>query len=215
VDQAAIKNILRQHFPIFQQDELLTTLAEKSTYLEVPADQVLFEQGSYIEIIPLIIEGSVKVLRQENGKDIFLYFISSGESCAMTLSACMKRERSKIIAQSEEATKLIAIPVAAVYELVRKFPSWQDFIIDTYSKRFEEVLHALDQVAFHRMDDRLIHYLQERSKALNSTELNISHQKIADDLATSREVISRLLKQMERNGLIALSRSKLTLLNPK
>ena len=210
-----IKNILRNQFPVFDQGELIDELSTKGIYKYIPSDQYILEVGNFIKVVPLIIKGSVKVIREEGEGELLLYYIKPGESCALTLSSCMRKEQSSIKAIAQEDTELIALPVEDVYYMVRKYPAWQDFIINSYSYRFEEVMQVLDNIAFHKMDERLVKYLIRRAGTFSSLELNISHQEIADDLATSREVISRLLKQLEKKGSIRLSRGKIKLIHLK
>ncbi len=213
MEKKDIKNTLRKHFPMFDQAELIDELSSKGIYMYVPSDQYILEVGSFIKVIPLVIKGSVKVIREEGEGELLLYYIKPGESCALTLSSCMRREQSSIKAIVQEETELIAIPVEEVYYMVRKYPAWQDFVINSYSYRFEEVMKVLGDIAFHKMDERLINYLVKRGETVSSSDLSISHQEIADDLATSREVISRLLKQLERTGSIKLSRGNIKLIN--
>jgi len=212
MDKIQVKNVIRKQFPIIEQGELLEEIATKGIYMYVPSDQYILEVGSFIKVIPLVISGTVKVVRQEGNKEIFLYYIKPGESCAMTISSCMKKEKSQVKAIVQQDTELIALPVEDVYYFMRKYPTWQDFIIATYSKRFEEIMSILDNVVFHKMDERIIKYLKQKSHTLSRVDLEVSHQEIADDLATSREVISRILKQLEKNGLIEMGRGKIKLL---
>ena len=211
MDKNGIKVALRAHFPVFEQEGLIEAIARKGIYLYVPSDQYLLEVGSFIKVVPLVIKGSVKVVREEKNGEFFLYHIHPGQSCAMTLASCMKREKSKIKAIVREDTELVALPVEEVYYLLRQFPTWQNFVVETYSQRFEEIMQVLDQVVFHKLDERLLYYLKKRTRHQEQLELHISHQEIADDLATSREVISRLLKQMEKRQLIQLHRGKIVL----
>lgn len=213
MEKKDIKNALRKHFPVFDQGELIDELSTKGIYMYVPSDQYILEVGGFIKVIPLVIKGSVKVIREEQNGELLLYYIKPGESCALTLSSCMRKEQSSIKAIVQEDTELIALPAEQVYYMIRKYPAWQDFVINAYSYRFEEVMKVLSDIAFHKMDERLANYLIKRSETLSSRELSISHQEIADNLATSREVISRLLKQLEKAGSIELSRGKIKLVN--
>jgi CRP/FNR family transcriptional regulator len=207
-----IKKQLSTHFPIFSQYDLIDSLSQKGVLKTIPKGTAILEVGSFIRIIPLVIEGTVKVIREdESGAEMLLYYINAGESCAMTLSSCFKREKSRVKAITQTDVNVLAVPVEEVYDLLRRYHSWQDFVLHTYQIRFEEMMEVLDNVVFHKLDERLLKYLHDRSNALRKTELHISHQEIADDLASSREVISRLLKQMERKGYVQLSRGKIIL----
>ena len=212
MDIISIKKAIQQSFPLFDQLELVEELANNSQYMEVSPNTELFNTNSYIKVIPLVFSGSIKVFRtDEKGREIFLYYIIGGQSCAITLSSCLKMEKSSIRAVVQEETCLLAIPVELVYDVNKKYPSWHYFVFDTFNQRFNEVLTVLENVVFHHMDERLAKYLINRALSLNTKELIISHQEIANDLATSREVISRLLKQFEKKEFVDLFRGKIVL----
>lgn len=214
MDNNAKIQAIRNHFPIFDQLDLVGALAVESQYVRAPKGVEILQENNYINAIPLVLEGTVKVSRiDEKGREVFLYYITEGQSCAMTLSSFLRREKSKVRAVTMNETQILTIPVQVVYDLNKKYPSWQHFIIETFSNRFDEMIHVLEHVSFSNMQERIIQHLSKRSKSQQTKTLNISHQEIALDLATSREVISRILKQMEKNGLIEMSRNKITLLS--
>lgn len=212
MDENNLKQQLQRLFPIFTQRELLWEIVEKSHHLEIPAGEQIIQVGNIIKVVPFVLEGSVKVIREdEEGNEIFLYYIKSGESCAMTLSSCLRRETSSVKAIVESPAKLLALPADVIYDLAHRFPAWSDFMTETYARRFEEMLEVIDHVAFHSMDVRLLKYLIDRSHLLQSKTLKVSRTQIAKDLNSSREVISRLLKQMEKNKLIRMAGSEVEL----
>jgi len=145
-----------------------------------------------------------------DGNELLLYYLQAGETCAMSLTCCMAFKRSEIRAIAQEDVLMLTIPVDYMEEWM-KYRDWRSFVMNTYRLRFEELLEALDSIAFLKMDERLWKYLQEKAQTLDTTEINISHQDIAYDLNSSREVISRLLKQMERKGMLNLGRNKIEL----
>lgn len=205
---------LKQGFPIFTQLELIKELLEKSQSLEVPNKTILLEKGSPINVIPILTKGLIKVVRtNENGNEVFLYYVKSGETCALTLASSLKREKSSIKAIVEEDSKILALPVKTAYSFIHKYHSWNDFMVDTYGRRFQELLDVMDSVCFQNIDARLIRYLKEKIKLSGSAFLHISHKEIANDLNSSREVISRLLKQLEKKGAVELGRNKLKVLD--
>jgi CRP/FNR family transcriptional regulator len=160
-----------------------------------------------------VLDGSIKVIREdEEGNEIFLYYIKSGESCAMTLSSCLRRETSSVKAIVESPADLLALPADVIYSFALRYPSWNDFMTETYARRFEEMLEVIDHIAFHSMDVRLLKYLIDRSHLLQSKVLSVSRTQIAKDLNSSREVISRLLKQMEKKRLVKISGTQVELL---
>ncbi|HFA47771.1 MAG TPA: Crp/Fnr family transcriptional regulator [Bacteroidetes bacterium] len=213
MEKTLLKKELKDLFPIFSQSELIEEISERGQILEIPAGHRVFDFGNIITVIPLVFSGSIKVVREdEEGNEIFLYYIRKGESCAMTLSSCLKREKSSIKAIVQSDTLALALPVEAVYGFAHKYPSWSDFLVDTYSRRFEEILAVVDNIAFNKMDVRLLKYLMEKGKIMGTDKLTVSKTAIAKDLNSSREVISRLLKQMEKNKLVRLGRNTVELL---
>ncbi|MBI1285948.1 MAG: helix-turn-helix domain-containing protein [Flavobacteriales bacterium] len=208
----AIEQILSKHFPTLLDTDLIEGIKEHAIYREVDEGDLLMDIGGVIHNVPMIISGSVKVMREdEEGRELLLYYLRSGETCAMSLTCCMAFKRSEIRAVAQEKVTMLAIPVEYMDEWMR-FRDWRSFVMNTYRLRFEELLEALDSIAFLKMDERLLKYLHEKSNAMNTDEILMSHQEIAVDLNSSREVISRILKQMERKGLVKLGRNKIWLL---
>ncbi len=194
---------LRKTFPAFDQSDLVEWLVQQSLQKKFEPDTELLHVGGVVRHIPLMLSGSVKVSRQDNeGREIFLYYILPGETCAMTLSACYKGETSRINAVTQEPSAIVLLPAALIHEATRRFPAWQRFAFDSFGSRFDELLHTLESVVFQQLDERLKHYLLEKSAALKSNRLHISQQQIADDLHASREVISRLIRQFEQRGIL-------------
>lgn len=210
--ESSIEQLLGKNFPTILDTDLVEEIKANATYVKVEEDDLLMDIGSKINTIPMIISGSVKVMREdEEGRELLLYYLKPGETCAMSLTCCMAFKRSEIRAVAQEKVTMLVIPVGFMDEWM-KFRDWRSFVMNTYRMRFEELLEALDSIAFHRMDERLLKYLNDKSMSLNVSEIPMSHQEIAVDLNSSREVISRILKQMERNGLVKLGRNKILLL---
>ncbi|MEQ1585259.1 MAG: Crp/Fnr family transcriptional regulator [Cyclobacteriaceae bacterium] len=189
---------------------------EVSTYGQLkkfPAGSVIQQEDSYIKAIPLVLNGSLKVMRTDtDGHEILLYYIIPGESCIMSFLGGIHNETSKIKAIVEEDAEILFIPVEKASEWVKKFPEWSDFIFRLYHKRFEELLTAVNAIAFHKLDTRLLQLLKQKAELYQSKEIKITHQQLADELGTAREAVSRVMKQMENEGLVQLFRNKITLL---
>lgn len=189
---------------------------EVSTYGQLkkfPAGSVIQQEDSYIKSIPLVLNGSLKVMRTDSdGHEILLYYITPGESCIMSFLGGIHNETSKVKAIVEEDAEILFIPVEKASEWVKKFPEWSDFIFRLYHKRFEELLTAVNAIAFHNLDTRLLQLLKQKAELYQSKEIKITHQQLADELGTAREAVSRVMKQMENEGLVQLSRNKITLL---
>jgi CRP/FNR family transcriptional regulator len=153
----------------------------------------------------------LRIVRQDDeGNEVFLYHLYPGETCAMALNCCQAGNQSKVKAIAEDQTELLLIPVRQISDWFR-FEEWKIYVNQTYGKRFNELLEVIDLIAFSNMDKQLLHYLQERCKANNTTALFITHQQIADEMHTQREAISRLLRTMEQKNLVKLGRNTIEL----
>lgn len=192
---------------------LIKELMAKSTLKSANAGDVILEVGETVRQIPIVLKGSIKVSRvEEDGKELLLYYVNPKESCAMTFTCCMQHFPSEIRAVAEDEVEMLAVPINVMDQWIVKYPSWKSFVMKTIQNRFNELLKTIDQIAFQKLDERLINYLKEKSKATNSTLINLSHQQIAEELATSRVVISRLLKKLENEKKLLLYRNQIKLL---
>ncbi len=175
--------------------------------------ETILRENAYIKAIPIVTNGSIKVLRtDDDGREILLYYIKAGESCIMSFLGGMHHDTSKIKAIAEEETEILFIPIDKVSLLIKEFPEWLDYIFRLYHKRFEELLEVVNAVAFKKMDERLLTFIKKKCKLTNSNELYVTHEQLANELGTVRVVVSRLLKQMEEEGLVKLSRNKIFLM---
>lgn len=175
-------------------------------------DAILMDSGQYIKNTMIIVSGRVKVYRQdEEGQDYFLYFLEPGQACAMSMICAIRQETSGLTAIADENTEVLILPLALMDELMLHHRSWYQFVLKSYRQRFEEVLEALDQVAFKSMDERLVFYLKKQQDSLGSHLINRTHEEIARDLGSSRVVISRLLKALENKGHLKLHRNQIEL----
>ena len=174
---------------------------------------LIMDYGKYIRMMPIILKGTVKVLRMdEEGNEILLYYLSSSESCSMAYSCCIEAKKSEVKAIAEDDVELIAIPHLKLDEWLCKYPGWKNYIMRSFNERFIELLKSIESIAFHKLDDRLVAYLKEKKRLSGSSVIKASHHLIADELATSRVVISRLLKQLENSKKIILYRNEIKLL---
>lgn len=178
-----------------------------------PAETIILDIQSYIKSIPIVLSGSIKVIKtDEDGQEILLYYIKPGESCIMSFLAGLHNDKSKIKAVVEEDAEILLIPIEKAGEWIKEFPEWTDFIFTLYQKRFEELLEVVNAVAFQKLDARLLNLLNQKADLFHSKEISITHQQLADELGTTREVVSRVLKQIEKSKLITLSRNKISLM---
>lgn len=206
-----IANILSENFPRIQDTELVRGIIAQGKLESIDEGDYMIDIGRPIRSIPMIVSGMVKVMREDaDGNELLLYYLKAGETCAMSLTCCMEGRKSEIRAVAMEPVKMIVLPVALMEEWMR-FRDWRAFVMSTYAKRFDELLETVDSIAFQRMDERLESYLITKAQSSGAKLLTVSHQEVAQDLNTSREVISRLLKQMERHGKLKLGRGKIEL----
>ena len=174
---------------------------------------VILDMDAYVNYIPLVTSGSIKVIRtEEDGRELLLYYITPGESCISSILSGIKQDTSKVKAVVEKDAEILMISIDKAKLWLRKYPEWTDFIFSLYQKRFEGLLEVVNSVAFQKVDARLLSLLHQKSKLYGSKELMVTHQQLADELGITREATSRVLKQMEKDGEIKLSRNKIVLL---
>ena len=201
------------NFSELLNSDLKKEIAEAGYSKSFAAGSVIVNIHSYIKTIPVVISGSIKVIKtDEAGNDILLYYITAGQSCIVSVLASMNNETSKIKAVVEEDAEILLLPTQKTKEWIRTYPEWTDFIFNLYQKRFDELLEVLNAVAFQKIDARLLHLLKQKKQLYQSTEINVTHQQLADELGITREATSRVLKQMEHNGMLQLSRNRIMLM---
>lgn len=177
-----------------------------------PGETIVSENVS-VRSIPIVTKGNVKVMQSDDTyKEMVLYYLRPGETCIMSFLAGLYHDTSKVKAVAEEESEVVFIPVEKIRELIREHPEWLNYIFQIYHKRFEELLEVVDAVAFKNMDERLLNFLQKRSEVAGTRTLAMTHEQLAQELGTAREVISRLLKKMEAEGFVELGRNKITLM---
>ncbi|MFT7336453.1 MAG: CRP/FNR family transcriptional regulator [Porticoccaceae bacterium] len=203
---------LKKIFSSFS-DELLTELENNATRQSYKAGDIIMRTGQYINNTLLILNGQIKIYRQgENGGEFLMYYLQPGQACAVSMICATKSQTSMIMAKVVEDVDLIMIPLTLMEKWMMEHRSWYEFVLFTYRTRFEEVLEVIDNIAFRAMDERLEFYLKRHADACDCEDLKLSHQEIATELNTSREVISRLLKKMEQRGIVKLHRNHIELL---
>jgi CRP/FNR family transcriptional regulator len=199
-------------FPQFEP-ELMNEIIAHGMVKTIPAGEVLMRTGQFIKSTMLILKGNVKVFREnEDGGEFLMYFLQPGEACAISIICAAKTEASRVMAKTTEETTVLMIPLQLLDQWMLDYTSWYHFVLSTYRNRFDELLTLIDQVAFRNMDERLLSYLERHAKVHNSSVVSLSHQQIADELNSSREVISRLLKKMEQRKLVILHRNEVELI---
>ncbi|UXX79609.1 Crp/Fnr family transcriptional regulator [Reichenbachiella carrageenanivorans] len=210
-----MSNNIKEKLELFAQrfqTDLVDEINQKADLKQFKAGKVLIDFGTYLKSIPLVLSGTIKVIREDQkGNELFLYFLGGGDTCAMSLTCCMSHKKSEIKAVVEEDAEVIMIPMQYMDEWM-KYSTWRQFIFGSYNERFEEILNAVDALAFMKLDERLMNYLLDCKQSAGDFSVRKTHQQIAQDLNTSRVVVSRLLKKLEQEGQIELHRNKIEIL---
>ena len=202
--------IIKSNYSLIFEEKLLQEIAQVAKLHMYKEGEVLIDFGDYIKNMPLLLKGAIKILREDFDEgELLLYFIEKGDTCAMTMACCLGETKSEIRAVAETDVELLMIPVIKMEEWLGKYKSWRNFVFNSYNNRLKEMLTAIDNLAFMKMDERLLNYLFEKSKINKSNHIQNTHQEIAYDLHTSRVVISRLLKALENEGKVQLHRASI------
>ncbi|TAE55971.1 MAG: Crp/Fnr family transcriptional regulator [Bacteroidetes bacterium] len=206
--------LLERHFPDFEP-ALRQEILQVASLHHASEGQQLIRTGQHINATFLIVKGLVKLYREgDDGNEFLMYHLLPGEACALSMVCALKNETSHLMAYAVEDTEVILIPIGHMDRFMRTYKSWYYFVLETYRSRFEELIMTVDNIAFRAMDERLIVYLDQQTGVYGSRDLHVTHQQIADDLNSSREVISRLLKKLEQRQVIRLHRSHIEVLSP-
>jgi len=206
------KQLLRDTIGYILEEELIEEMSKIAKIRETVQDEIIIHVGDELRMIPIVVYGSIKVSRENPGGDeLLLYYIEGGDTCAMTLQCCVRKTDSQIKATSMEPSLLLMFPSEYMQTWMDKYRSWREYILQCYHTRMLELMETIDEIAFMRLDERLLKYLTDQAKLLGTLELHHTHQEIADDLHSSRVVISRLLKQLETKGVIQIRRNRIIL----
>ncbi|MBK8701130.1 MAG: Crp/Fnr family transcriptional regulator [Saprospiraceae bacterium] len=201
-------DILKEKFQYLLEDELIREICQSGKLNRFRPDMVIMDIGEKIDAMPIIVSGSIKVMTEdEDGNELLLYYLELGDTCAMTLTCCSKASKSSVRAIADDYAEILFVPVEKLDEWMVKYKSWRNFILDNYNMRLNEMLSAIDNLAFHNMEERLFLYLQEKAAITRSKDIKISHYQIANDLNSSRVVISRLMKKLEDDGKVKQGRN--------
>jgi len=200
-------NLIRNTFPFFEK-ELIIELEKVSTLVRLETGQSILGEGDYIKSFPMVIEGCLRVVRlSDDGNELLLYYLNQGEICSMSLTCCMSLQKSNIRMIAEEPGIILAIPVDKPEKWMSEYRTWKEFMMYSYRKRFQELLDTIDSIAFTKLDERLVRFFSDRFRSTGNTVFNGTHQDIALQLNTSREVISRLLRNLEKQNLVITERN--------
>jgi len=202
-----ISDLLREKFP-FLEKELISEIERVAALHKLAADQSILGEGDYIKSFPMVLSGCLRVVRMsEGGSELLLYYLGAGEICSMSLTCCMVPQKSNIKMISEEDSVVLTIPVEKPEKWMTEYKSWKEFMMNSYRERFEELLEIIDSLAFMKLDERLLRFFEERFKSTGVTIYKGTHEDIASQLNTSREVVSRLLRNLEIRNQVVTERN--------
>jgi CRP/FNR family transcriptional regulator len=204
---------LARQFPSLEKN-LIHEIIRVADVKNLAEGDVLIRTGQNIRSAMLVMEGLIKIYREDDqGNEFFMYYLDAGKACAISLVCALGQETSELMAKAVTKSMIINIPVQYVDEWMGKYKSWAQFAVSSYRERFEELLQTIDHVAFRNMDERLVFYLKRHQEKFNSNILSISFTEIAQDLNSSREVISRLMKKLSEKGMVKMQGSKVEIIN--
>lgn len=213
-DRTLLRSKLEDYYSQIFEKELIDEIVELGIFRTLASGEILIDIGDNMTHVPLILNGAVKIIREDkNGEDIALYFLEKGDTCAISFINCINKSRSMFRGIVEKETEGIFVPVNKIDDWLIKYKSWRHFIIDSYHIRLIEMVESIDSLAFMKLDDRLLKYLTDKVKIMQNNTLVITHQEIADDINTSRVVVSRLLKVLENAGKLIIRRNRIIIEN--
>jgi CRP/FNR family transcriptional regulator, anaerobic regulatory protein len=193
--------LIKKHLQ-FLGPELLGEILKYGIIKDIPADTEILEEGQFVKVIPVVLEGLIKVYSRYEDKELLLYYIEPFESCIMSFSASLRNEPSRIYAITEEYTHALLLPSSKVSEWVKQYSGINTLFYRQYDMRYAELLETIKYLLFYKLDKRILEYLEEKSRLKGDKIINIRHKQIASELGTAREVITRLLKKMEKEGKV-------------
>ncbi|WP_298502459.1 Crp/Fnr family transcriptional regulator [uncultured Maribacter sp.] len=210
-----LQTIIEHHFPhLAKNPQLKEEIVRSSELVQIKKGDVILKSGTYIKVIPFLVSGLVKIFKEdETGGEVLLYYIEPGESCVMSMTTLVKDEISKVKAIVEKDAEIVIIPAERALKMARNYPKWNEFFYDLFNLKFDELLHMVEVLTFSNKDRLLLEYLQKEATLHKSKKIQSTHQQIAKELGSSREVISRLLKKLEREGYLLLKQGLIQLVD--
>ncbi|MEY3419728.1 MAG: hypothetical protein RIR48_4 [Bacteroidota bacterium] len=205
------KNSLSQKLRLFST-ALIDEIYTKSKLSEIPSGTQILRVGQYVKALPIVLSGRVKVFTYGDEKEFLLYYIRENESCIMSFSALINNEVSKICAFTEEATTILTLPGEDVLKWTKKYPEFNHFYLKYYQNKYDDLIETLRQVVFEKLDTRILKYLKDRAKLSGLSELRVTHKEISNDLGTSREVVTRIIKKLESENFIKIDKNNIKIL---
>lgn len=193
--------IIRNSFS-FLGEEALNELLSIGTIQTIPEGTEVLREGQYVKVVPLVIEGLIKVYTKQEDKELLLYYIQPEESCIMSFSSSLSNDPSKVYAITESETKALLLPATEMNKWIKQFPNLNNLFFGMFKMRYADLLDTINHLIFNKLDQRILLYLKDKSVLTDSKVLQITHKQIASELGTAREVVSRIIKKLEKEGLV-------------
>ncbi|KFC19633.1 Crp/Fnr family transcriptional regulator [Chryseobacterium sp. FH1] len=194
-------------------DDFLNEVEDSVIEKTVGARKDVIIEGEKIDYIPILLSGSVKVYSLIDGREMVYYYIKPYESCTMTFSSIFTNSRSRIYACTEESSDVLLLPVDKVLRWIIEYPLFNQFFLKEYDRRYTAIMEMVTQAVFYKLDKRILDLLDKKIRENDGKAIKISHKEIANTLGTAREVVSRILKKFENEGLISQSNQWITILS--
>ena len=204
-----IYNILISKSHLFPDDDLRKNIAGQATFIELQEDTEILREGQYVKVIPIVLEGTIKVFSKFEDKELLLYYIRPGESCIMSFAAALQNHPSRVYAMTDGPVKALVIPTEMAVKWVKQYTDFSTLFFGLYDKRYSDLLDTIHQLLFYKMDQRIFDYLQEKVRVTGSSSLKITHKQIANELGSAREVVSRLMKKLEKEGKVTQEKGEI------
>ncbi len=210
-DSLLIKDVLQTHLNFLKEAELHEEIQEYGQLVNLDEGSQVLTPGTYVKMVPVLLDGSIKLTRSESGKEVLIYSIHPSESCIVSINCGINEIKSYVTAVAEEPTRALLLPSRLIEDWQRKFPSFNKYVLSQYQQRFDDILNAFNAMAFLKLDSRILGVLEKKASMTKNNKLKITHQELADDVGTARETVSRILKKLEADGKVTLYRGTIEL----
>ena len=200
-----------EQLKFFPEPEFREELLQHGEVVVLKKGDVIVKDGQYVKFLPIVLKGAIRVFQQKEDREILLYYVKADETCTMSLAAAYFDNKSTSHGVAIEPTEVLIFPASLIHGWQLKYPSWNKYVMHMFRRRYDELVNSFQGIVFDHIPDRVMEYLKRKSESEKNRHLNISHQQLAHELGTTRVVISRILKQFEREKMMKLARGTIVL----
>lgn len=201
-----------KHISFFYEPGLKAELQQHGKLLNLNKGDVVVRDGQYVKFLPIVLSGAIRVYQQKEDREILLYYVKAEETCTMSLAAAYFNNKSTSHGVAAEPTDVLVFPADMVMQWQLKYPSWNKYMMHMFRKRYDDLINAFEGIVFEHIDTRVMEYLKKKSREAGGTSIHLSHQQLASELGTTRVVISRILKDFEKQNKVKLYRGRIDIL---